>query len=126
MNKEEILDEGFEKLAEEVHHVYCEQYEKDNGKPYWTNGDYSKLSEETKEYDRNIVRWHQEKLKQALTQYSNTLREKIAKEEKEKWIKVFDYHNDMSNERHSSMRNVARVEIDYWTNFLLSPESDKK
>lgn len=46
-----------EKLAEEVHHIYCEQYEKDHGKPYWTNGDYSKLDERVKEYDRNIVRW---------------------------------------------------------------------
>lgn len=29
----------------------------------------------------------------------------------ERWTKVFDYHNDMSNERHSTMRNVARTEI---------------
>ena len=29
----------------------------------------------------------------------------------ERWKKVFDYHNDMSNERHSTMRNVARTEI---------------
>ena len=45
----------FEKLAEKVHKVYCEQYLKDNGKPYWTEGDYSKLDEKTKQYDRNIV-----------------------------------------------------------------------
>ena len=43
-------------LSEKVHQVYCEQYEKDHGKPYWTNGDYSKLDEKTKEYDRAIVR----------------------------------------------------------------------
>ena len=30
----------------------------------------------------------------------------------ERWTKVFDYHNDMSNERHSTMRNVARTEIE--------------
>ena len=47
--------EEFEKLAEKVHKVYCEQYLKDNGKPYWTEGDYSKLDERTKQYDRNIV-----------------------------------------------------------------------
>lgn len=28
-----------------------------------------------------------------------------------RWVKVFDYHSDMSNERHSAMRNVARTEI---------------
>ena len=31
--------------------------------------------------------------------------------EVEKWIKIFDYHSDMSNDRHSTMRNVARTEI---------------
>jgi hypothetical protein len=47
-----------ERLAEEVHQVYCEQYEKKHGKPYWTGGDYSKLDEVTKDFDRAIVRWH--------------------------------------------------------------------
>ena len=42
---------------------------------------------------------------------SHDTMEEIKKEEKEKWVKVFDYHNDMSNERHSAMRNVARTEI---------------
>lgn len=49
--------ESMEELSERIHHLYCEQYEKDNGKPYWTNGDYSKLDERTKEYDRNIARF---------------------------------------------------------------------
>jgi hypothetical protein len=43
----------------------------------------------------------------------------LAKEEKEKWVKIFDYHSDMSNERHSAMRNIARVEIQYWENYLI-------
>ena len=51
-----------EKLAEEVHHLYCAQYLKDHGEEYWTKGDYSKLEERIKEYDRNIVRWHLEAL----------------------------------------------------------------
>lgn len=46
-----------ELLSEQIHHIYCEQYEKDHGEPYWTHGDYSKLKEETKEYDRNIARF---------------------------------------------------------------------
>lgn len=30
----------------------------------------------------------------------------------ERWVKVFNYHNDVSNERHSTMRNVAMTEIE--------------
>ena len=44
-----------EKLSEQIHKLYCYQYLLDNKKPYWTNGDYSKLDERTKEYDRNIA-----------------------------------------------------------------------
>lgn len=45
-----------EYLSEKVHQAYCKQYEKKNGKPYWTNGDYSLLDEEIKEFDRVTVR----------------------------------------------------------------------
>lgn len=48
----------WEELAAQVHHIYCVQYEKDRGTPYWTEGDYNKLDERTKQYDRNIVDWH--------------------------------------------------------------------
>lgn len=51
-----------EKLSEEIHKLYCAQYEKDNRGVYWTGGDYSMLDERTKEYDRNIARWHLESL----------------------------------------------------------------
>lgn len=51
-------DERMEELSAEIHTLYCKQYEKDNGKPYWTNGDYTLLDERTKEYDRNIARWY--------------------------------------------------------------------
>lgn len=44
-------------MAEEIHHLYCAQYLKDHGEPYWTNGDYALLNERTKEYDRNIARF---------------------------------------------------------------------
>lgn len=65
-----------EKLAEEVHHLYCAQYLKDHGEEYWTKGDYSKLEERIKEYDRNIVRWHLEALTLADKQgYMRALRE---------------------------------------------------
>lgn len=49
--------EEIEKLSEEIHHLYCAQYLQDHGTPYWTEGDYSKLDERTKEYDRNIARF---------------------------------------------------------------------
>lgn len=45
-------------MSAEVHKLYCAQYLKDHGAPYWSGGDYSKLDERVKEYDRNIVRWH--------------------------------------------------------------------
>jgi len=44
-----------EAIAEKVHIAYCEQYKRRKGEPYWTNGDYSKLDEATKEYDRVTV-----------------------------------------------------------------------
>ena len=37
---------------------------------------------------------------------------KYFQSEVERWIKVFDYHCDMSDERHLTMRNVARTEIE--------------
>ncbi len=43
---------GKEKLAEIVHKAYCKEYERQKGEPYWTNGDYSLLDEDTKEFDR--------------------------------------------------------------------------
>ncbi|MBU2118768.1 MAG: hypothetical protein KJ954_14365 [Alphaproteobacteria bacterium] len=53
-----ISKEQIEKLAAEVHGVYCRAYQERFNKPYWTGGDYSKLEEATKEYDRAFVRWH--------------------------------------------------------------------
>lgn len=57
--------EETEALSEKIHHLYCAQYEKDHGEPYWTNGDYSKLDERTKEYDRNIARFINHQLQKA-------------------------------------------------------------
>ena len=50
-----VLEIDMEKLAEQVHKAYC-QYQLDNGKEYWTKGDYSKLDDATKEIDRYTVR----------------------------------------------------------------------
>lgn len=55
-----------EALAAEVHGVYCAQYEKNFGAPYWTGGDYAKLDEPVKAYDRALVAWHGRKLREAL------------------------------------------------------------
>lgn len=54
--------EKIEKLACEVHKVYCKAYSKRFGKAYFTKGDYSKLDEGTKNYDRAFVRWHLSKI----------------------------------------------------------------
>ena len=50
------MDINIESLAEVVHKAYCEQIIKDGKEPYWTGGDYGKLNEATKEYDRVTVR----------------------------------------------------------------------
>ena len=57
---------NIEKISEAVHKTYCESYFRTHGKQYWTKGDYDKLSEEIKEYDRNTVRTVIFELKQAL------------------------------------------------------------
>ncbi len=46
-----------ETLSAEIHTLYCRQYEAEHGMPYWSMGDYAKLDERTKEYDRNIARF---------------------------------------------------------------------
>jgi hypothetical protein len=47
-----------EVISAEIHKCYCRAYERRFGKPYWTNGDYSKLDEATKDYDRAMADWH--------------------------------------------------------------------
>ena len=47
---------NIEEISAKVHQAYCEDYKKRNDKPYWTNGDYSKLDDSTKEIDRKTVR----------------------------------------------------------------------
>lgn len=53
-----MSDDMLEIVSAEIHKCYCRMYEKRFGKPYWTNGDYSKLDEPTKNYDREMARWH--------------------------------------------------------------------
>jgi hypothetical protein len=55
--------EEIESVSAEIHKCYCRAYERRFGKPYWTNGDYSKLDEETKNYDREMARWHLEQIR---------------------------------------------------------------
>jgi hypothetical protein len=52
-------EEGFpsiEELSELVHKAYCKSYQIKHGKDYWTGGDYNKLTEEDKNYDRATVK----------------------------------------------------------------------
>ena len=49
-------DKKVEELSAIIHSLYCKQYEKANGKEYWTRGHYILLDEPTKEFDRNIAR----------------------------------------------------------------------
>ena len=50
---------GEEKLAEQIHQVYCRYYKDRHGEDYWTKGDYSKLDDATKEADRYVARFIQ-------------------------------------------------------------------
>ncbi|KKL78870.1 hypothetical protein LCGC14_2020500 [marine sediment metagenome] len=45
-----------EKLVEAVHKAYCDERIRQRKETYWTNGDYNKLDEVAKEYDRATVR----------------------------------------------------------------------
>lgn len=45
-----------EPICETVHQAYCNERIRQGKEPYWTNGDYSKLDEPTKDYDRATVR----------------------------------------------------------------------
>ena len=54
--KQSASVENIEKISEKVHKAYCKEYKKQHGKDYWTKGDYSKLTEETKDFDRKIVK----------------------------------------------------------------------
>lgn len=71
------MSEGrIEELAERIHKAYCKHYQKVKGEPYWTGGDYSKLDEETKEYDRVIARLLTSELEKC-KEYITELKEEI-------------------------------------------------
>lgn len=87
-----------EEKAAKIHQIYCVQYEKEHGKPYWTGGDYSKLDEAAKEYDRNIV---------------NHMENEIFLAKQETWDKAMDlvHEHDPSVGRSTSEA--------YWGNTLM-------
>ena len=58
--------------------------------------------------------WIEEKFKEL----EASIRKEVAQQEKEKWIKIFDYHSDLSNEKNTYARNSARVEIEYWDKII--------
>ena len=53
-----------EKVSAEIHKCYCRVYKRRSGMPYWTNGDYSKLDESTKNYDREMAVFHLKRIEQ--------------------------------------------------------------
>ena len=44
-----------EAVCETVHKAYCDERVRQGREPYWTGGDYSKLNEAAKDYDRATV-----------------------------------------------------------------------
>ena len=53
---QEKREVDIEIICEKVHQAYCKYHLENKGTEYWTKGDYSKLTEEGKEYDRKTVR----------------------------------------------------------------------
>lgn len=51
-----ITKEEIEAICAKVHLAYCSERLRQGNEPYWTRGDYEKLDENTKEYDRVTVR----------------------------------------------------------------------
>lgn len=51
-----VSKEEMENICEKVHQAYCKYHLENKGTEYCTKGDYSKLNEEGKEYDRRTVR----------------------------------------------------------------------
>ena len=51
-----VGEDDLERICEQVHKAYCKYHIEQKGTEYWTKGDYSKLNEEGKEYDRRTVR----------------------------------------------------------------------
>ena len=49
------MSDMIEAISEAVHKAYCNNVLKRTGEPYWTEGDYSKLNDETKQIDRDTV-----------------------------------------------------------------------
>ena len=45
-----------ELICEAVHKAYCDERLKQHRETYWTGGDYNKLDEATKDYDRETVK----------------------------------------------------------------------
>ena len=73
------MNEAFELIAEQIHKVHCRAYTKIIGLPYWTGGDYSKLDELTKDYDRAFARWHLAQIESLKAELA------AAKNEQEQW-----------------------------------------
>lgn len=72
---DEPTDQEVEKMAERVHHVYCDYHLAVRGVPYWTNGDYSKLEEKVKEADRYMARFFLNVLKRYMPMSEHNNRE---------------------------------------------------
>jgi hypothetical protein len=53
---EVVVKCDIEAVCEQVHKAYCKYHLEHKGVEYWTKGDYSKLNEDGKEYDRRTVR----------------------------------------------------------------------
>ena len=56
MGNMDLVEDIVEVLSREVHKAYCDERIRQGKPPYYTGGDYNKLDEETKDFDRATVR----------------------------------------------------------------------
>lgn len=109
-------EEEVEQLSVQIHQLYCEQYEKDHKEPYWTKGDYSKLEERVKEYDRNIARFHLKALHTSSLSLIQRLRERVPSDETD--IMGFGYlgiGDEARNQERARLRLALQEEEDLIT-----------
>lgn len=102
------MSEEIEKISAEIHKCYCRAYENRFGKPYWTNGDYSLLDEPTKDYDREMARWHISELS-ALKSKLDVYREQEQRWLSQMQVKDFDACNTLIDALEMQKNQIAEL-----------------
>jgi len=96
----ELSPERLEEWAEKVHHAYCAERLRQTGEEYWTKGDYSLLDEDTKEFDRVMVR--------LFLTHIDSLQAKVDAVRNDECMGWVLYHEESRNIRYRVLDNLNR------------------